>query len=111
MSVDRGYTVVPEGPIKRLHVDQHRIRKGEPAMTVQTSRGPMKGSQVYVAGSSTLVQGEKPLSCGARVWIETHGEVVILDADRELYPETGGEMSLVTAAGCPFIDYPEDVKS
>jgi hypothetical protein len=75
---------LPAGNIKRLHVDRHVIARngktGEanPPITVQTSAGPLKGMRVAINGPSEFVyRPEKPLSCGARLWIETRAEVDI----------------------------------
>lgn len=74
---------IRKGLIKRLHVDQHAIRanrKGEhrPPITVQTSKGSLKGFRAHIDGPSEFVyRPEKPLSCGARLWIETHAEVTL----------------------------------
>lgn len=71
------------GTVKRLHVDRRVMAsnrkhgRNDPPITVQTSRGPFKAHRVEVLGPSTFVHSpDKPLSCGARVWIETHAEVV-----------------------------------
>lgn len=74
-----------ESNIKRIHVDRRiiaqNLKRGEnkPTITVQTSKGPIKASRVEVLGPSTFMQagidGVKPLSCGARVWIETRSPV------------------------------------
>ena len=72
-----------EGMIKRLHVSQPNIRhniKGSdkrPPLTIQTSAGPVNAWDVDIEGPSRLVWSDKPLSCGARVWIETTAKVVI----------------------------------
>ena len=73
---------ISKGTIKRLHVDRHVIAANRqhgtnlPPITVQTSRGPHKAHRVTVKGPSVFVHSpEKPLKCGARVWIETHAEV------------------------------------
>ncbi len=70
------------GTVKRLHVDQAVIRQcrkdgtNEPAITIQTSKGPIKCSRATIFGTSSLVQSlTKPLACGARVWIETRARV------------------------------------
>ncbi len=70
------------GYIKRIHVDQHKIKEsiktGQdlPSLTIQTSQGPIKAKGVYIHGPSVLVQSlDAPISCGARVWLETHAEV------------------------------------
>ena len=73
-----------EGRVKRIHVHQQAIaanRKDRtterPVLTVQTSRGPVHGHEVEIKGASRVVYSEEPLSCGARVWIETTAEVVV----------------------------------
>jgi hypothetical protein len=67
---------------KRIHVNQHNIRANakdggsRPVLTVKTYKGNTLGDQVQVLGPSTLIyRPEQPLSCGARVWIETEAEV------------------------------------
>lgn len=74
--------VYPAGPIKRLHVHQQRLRSGQPALIVRTSRGSesMYWTTVTVNGETRLVQPGGKLSCGARAWMETTDEVVaVLD--------------------------------
>jgi hypothetical protein len=68
-----------KGRVKRLHVDQQRLRRGEPAVTVQTSKGPVKCAEAHIQGPSALVhRADKPLSCGAKVWMETTAVVVVI---------------------------------
>lgn len=83
----RPYTpmVMPEGTLKRLHVNQHIIRANiknntdEPACTVQWRGKSYVGRDVRIRGISTLMQRmHEPLSCGARIWVETRAEVEIL---------------------------------
>ena len=73
---------LPAGTIKRLHVDRRIIannkRHGrtDPPITVQTSKGPHKAMRVAVYGKSEFVyRPEKPLSCGAVLWVETTAAV------------------------------------
>jgi|TARA_R100001163_G_scaffold55390_1_gene42848 hypothetical protein len=68
----------------RIHVNQHKIRSNkkhnlnEPVITVKTSKSNDYGHEVEILGPSKIVYSpDKPLSCGARVWIETEGEVKI----------------------------------
>lgn len=77
--------VIPAGTIKRLHVDKHIIAsnnkygRDDPPLTVQTSKGPIKATCVRINGPSEFIyRPHKPLSCGARAWIETTSEVEIL---------------------------------
>ena len=74
-----------DGAIKRLHVSQPNIRHNissadkRPPLTVQTSAGSLNAWDVSINGPSRLRWSDKPLSCGARVWLETTAEVVIHD--------------------------------
>lgn len=68
-----------------VHVNQHAIRRNlkegtdEPVLTVKTYKDNRYARQVEIRGPSRLVYSpDKPLSCGARVWIETQAEVVIV---------------------------------
>jgi hypothetical protein len=68
-----------KGYIKRIHVDQFKIRNHEPdPITIQTSDGSLKAAEIEILGESQVVfRPEHPLSCGARLWIETKSEVRI----------------------------------
>jgi len=71
--------------IKRIHINQHNIRHNaknpddlRPVVTVKTSNANHKGYGAMFWGECKLVYSEdKPLSCGAKVWIETTGTVVL----------------------------------
>lgn len=67
----------------RIHVNQHIIRRNQktgernPVLTCKTYRSNEYAFQVEIQGPCTIVYSpDKPLSCGARVWIETDSEVV-----------------------------------
>ena len=67
---------------KKIHINQHNVRSNSkhntdlPVMTVKTYKENIKGDTVQINGASTVVyQPDHPLSCGAKVWIETHAEV------------------------------------
>ena len=69
---------------KKIHVNQHKIRSNkkhnlkEPVITVKTSKSNDYGHEVEILGPSKIVYSpDKPLSCGAKVWIETEAEVKI----------------------------------
>ena len=69
---------------KRIHINMHKIRANkkrgtkEPVITVKTSKTNTYGHEVEILGESKVVYSpDKPLSCGARVWIETNAEVKI----------------------------------
>lgn len=67
-----------------IHVNQHVIRRNlkedtkEPVLTVKTHKSNTYAHSVQILGPSKVVYSpDKPLSCGARVWIETQSDVVI----------------------------------
>lgn len=74
-------TTIRAGLVKRIHVDQHRIKSNaktgadEPVLTVQVVGGPYKAHEVEVNGPSKIVYDGRTLSCGAKCWIETTAEV------------------------------------
>lgn len=66
-----------------IHVNQHAIRRNinaevkEPTLTVKTYKSNQYAYTVDIKGPARVVYSpDKPLSCGARVWIETESEVV-----------------------------------
>jgi hypothetical protein len=70
---------------KRIHVNQHNIRKNKkhgtnlPVITVKTYKSNTYGHEVEISGPSKVIyRPEKPLSCGAKVWIETESEVTVI---------------------------------
>jgi hypothetical protein len=71
--------------IKRIHVDQHAIRRNakgasDPPISVKTYKANHKCFSVKIDGPSELVyRPDKPLSCGAKLWIETESEVILAD--------------------------------
>lgn len=69
-----------------IHVNQHKIKANnknacgsrEPVLTVKTYKSTTYANDVEIQGPSRLVyRPDKPLSCGARVWIETEANVVV----------------------------------
>jgi len=72
----------------KIHVNQHVIKKnsktGErnPVLTVKSGSSNIYAHRVEILGPSFVVYSpDKPLSCGAKVWIETESEVVIIDSE------------------------------
>jgi hypothetical protein len=68
-----------------VHVNQHVIKSNrkhsteEPVLTVKTYKSNTYASEVIIRGDSKVVYSpNKPLSCGAHVWIETQSEVEII---------------------------------
>jgi len=67
-----------------IHVNQHVIKKNrltgarEPVLTVKTYKNNTYAHDVEILGPSKVVYSpDKPLSCGAHVWIETESRVVL----------------------------------
>ena len=67
-----------------IHVNQHKIRANkkhgtnEHVLTIKESKSNTYCHEVDILGPSKLVyRPDKPLSCGARVWIETDAEIKI----------------------------------
>jgi len=77
--------------IKRIHINQHAIKKNQkhgtqdPVITCKTGKENLKGRRLIIydeEGNDLAVvvyRPEKPLSCGARVWIETKMPVSVED--------------------------------
>ena len=70
--------------LHRIHVNQHVIRanrkngENNPPITVKNYKGVIYVHSVELTGPSRLVySADKPLSCGAHVWIETTTPIVI----------------------------------
>ena len=68
-----------------VHVNQHVIRANgktganNPVLTVKTYKTNTYAHEVAIHGASRIVYSpDKPLSCGAKVWIETEAEVEVL---------------------------------
>lgn len=76
--------VMRPGTIKRIHVNQHMIRRNNATgernnvITVQWRNKSYPADKVQIKGlAETIYSPDKPLSCGARVWVETKAEVVV----------------------------------
>ena len=72
-----------------IHVNQHVIKSNrkngatDPVLTVKTYKENRYGHEVLIKGDSRIVYSpDKPLSCGAHVWIETQGEVIVLNDEK-----------------------------
>ena len=73
---------------KRIHINQHVIRANakngtnDPAITVKTYTKNHYANRVEIDGPSSVVYSpDKPLNCGARVWVETDDAVMIYTGD------------------------------
>jgi hypothetical protein len=76
------------GTIKRIHVNQHVIRRNAktndnlPPLSVKTSKGTIPCSGVVIHGAAEVrYSPDRPLACGARVWIETRAGISLRGSD------------------------------
>ena len=67
---------------KIIHVNQHVIKsnrkhdKREPVLTVKTYKSNEYAHEVHIDGPCSIIYSpDKPLSCGAHVWIETKANI------------------------------------
>ena len=61
-----------------MHIIRKNNKTGErnPVLTVKTSKSNQYAHEVQIDGPSKVIYSpDKPLSCGAKVWIETDSEV------------------------------------
>ena len=70
--------------IARIHVNQHVIKanakngENNPIFTIKQGGSNTYAHNVKVKGEMELVYSpDKPLSCGAKVWIETKGDIEV----------------------------------
>lgn len=79
--------------LKRIHINQHIIRSNKnlpeeemrPPITVKCSKGNFKAWEVDFSGATKLIYSpEKPLHCGAKVWIETRNPLNFLQDNDQL---------------------------
>jgi hypothetical protein len=68
-----------------IHVNQHVIRRNQktgskdPVLTVKQGKTNRYAHEVSIDGPSKVVYSpDKPLSCGARVWVVTEAEVTLI---------------------------------
>lgn len=71
-----------------IHVNQHVVKANakngttDPVLTIKNYKSNTYAHAVDIKGPSKVVYSpDKPLSCGARVWIETQAEVEILNGN------------------------------
>jgi hypothetical protein len=70
-----------------VHVNQHVIKsnrkegKTDPVLTVKTYKSNTYAHEVEIDGPCRVVYSpDKPLSCGAHVWIETTANVTVKES-------------------------------
>ena len=77
--------------MKRIvHVNQHVIKSNrknnvnDPVLTCKTYKDTVYGYEIEMTGPTKIIyRPDKPLSCGAHVWIKTH-DPIIIDGKKEL---------------------------
>lgn len=77
-------TKTPSKGKRYIHVNQHVIRanlktgRRDPVLTVKSSKSNQYGHEVHIDGPCRVVYTpDKPLSCGARVYIVVEGDVPV----------------------------------
>jgi hypothetical protein len=75
---------------KIIHVNQQVIARNrktganDPPLICRTYKGSHVGTGMSWNGETHLINSpHHPLPCGARVWLETHAEVFIIDQSDE----------------------------
>lgn len=73
--------------LSRIHVDQHAIRRNakgasDPVITVKQGKKNTKGFSAEIWDGDRMVarvvySPNNPLSCGAKVWVETFMDVIV----------------------------------
>jgi len=98
--------------IARIHVNQHVIKanakngENNPIFTIKQGGKNTYAHNVKVKGEMELVYSpDKPLSCGAKVWIETRGDIELdKPSDTKLdKPSDTKEEPLMTVKGETWI--------
>jgi|TARA_R110000803_G_scaffold15817_2_gene43545 hypothetical protein len=76
--------------VKRIHVNQHIIKRNrktgerKPVITCKTYKDNKYGNSVIIKDDNgnevakVIYSPDKPLGCGASVWIETKNEVEVI---------------------------------
>lgn len=76
-----------------IHVNNHKIKsnaknsENEPVLTCKTHKSNDYAHEVEIISNGKVVakvvyRPDKPLSCGARVWIETQEEVRLIKSEK-----------------------------
>lgn len=68
-----------------IHVNRSHIAKNtkdggnRPVYTIKTGGKTRYAREVQIQGPSTMVYDGRQLSCGARAWVETDSDIVLID--------------------------------
>ena len=89
---------------KVIHINQHVIKKNqkhgecEPVITCKTYNTNDYYHELFILGPCRIrYRPDKPLSCGAKVWIETHAEVEGSVVASSVYSDREQPFDLVTS--------------
>jgi hypothetical protein len=65
------------GTIKRIVVNRRKLKAGAwDPLSIQTSQGAIPAFSVMILGPSSInYRPDRPLKCGAKVWVATKAEV------------------------------------
>jgi hypothetical protein len=90
-----------QNKIARIHVNQHVIKANaksgdrNPVFTIKQGGKNTYATRVKVVGEMELVYSpDKPLSCGAKVWIETRGEIELGKPSDTRFNDTTNDISV-----------------
>lgn len=89
---------MPRKTLKRIHINQHVLKKNsrdgenEPVVTCKNSKDNEYGHEVEIYHEDVLVASviyrpDKPLSCGAKCWVETKERVEVHNKNDNTYSE------------------------
>jgi hypothetical protein len=103
-----------QNKIARIHVNQHVIKANaksgdrNPVFTIKQGGKNTYATRVKVVGEMELVYSpDKPLSCGAKVWIETRGEIELAKSDTKEKPIVINGSKHVSIDGLQKVDFKE----
>jgi len=90
-----------QNKIARIHVNQHVIKANaksgdrNPVFTIKQGGKNTYATRVKVVGEMELVYSpDKPLSCGAKVWIETRGDITLDNTKMSGYALSGDKCNV-----------------
>lgn len=77
---------IPAGKLKIIHVNQHIIRANkkngasDAPLTIRLWDGTLRVYGIEINGPSVVIYSpDRPLPCGAKVWIETRSEIKYIE--------------------------------
>lgn len=89
---------LPEGTVKRIHVNRYNIAKNakdggrRPQWIVQTSRGPISCHSLRASRLTGSGPDDNQLACGARVYLTTRAKIVVCIDPQETLTKRAKEL-------------------